>query len=256
MRPRPPAMAGTFYPADSGVLRAQLAALLDANRKQGGVPRALIVPHAGYIYSGPVAAAAYSLLEGGRFERVLLIGPAHRAAFAGLALPDADAFATPLGEISIAAEACAALLKLPQVRKLDRAHTHEHSLEVQLPFLQTVLPEFELVPLLVGEADAQQVAEVIEQVWDARTLPVISSDLSHYLNYKQAQVADAATNAAILLGECDLTPEQACGCRAINGLLLAMQRRKLHISLIDFRNSGDTAGSKDQVVGYAAYAIN
>jgi AmmeMemoRadiSam system protein B len=256
MKIRQPAMAGTFYPADAAELRMQLAALLRDNSKQAAIPQAIIAPHAGYRYSGPVAAAGYSLLQGARFERVILLGPSHRVPLSGLALPAVYAFSTPLGEITLDAAACKKLQRLPQVQTLNAAHTLEHSLEVQLPFLQTVLAEFELVPLVVGDADAQQVAEVIEQVWDTRSLLVISSDLSHYLNYAQAKAADAITNAAILHGESTLTPEQACGCYAINGLLLAAQRRKLHTSLIDIRNSGDTAGSKDRVVGYAVYAVH
>jgi AmmeMemoRadiSam system protein B len=219
----------------------------------------MIVPHAGYVYSGPVAAAAYGLLESAakNIKRVLLIGPAHRAVLRGLALPEADAFTTPLGNIPLDPAAIAILKTLPQVSVSKAAHDYEHSLEVQLPFLQSVLPPFSLVPLVAGVADPREVAAVIDAVWtDDGTLPVISSDLSHYLDYAQAHAMDAVTGAAILRGADDLTPDQACGCIAINGLMRALSRRELDISLIDMRNSGDTAGPRDRVVGYASYAVH
>ncbi len=259
MTVRPPAVAGMFYPAEAHVLRAQLAELLQTRRKSVMLrPKAIIVPHAGYVYSGPVAAAVYALLKNTNrnIERVLLIGPAHRVLLQGLALPAADEFATPLGNIPLDAAAVAQLSKLRQVCVSEGAHALEHSLEVQLPFLQTVLPPFSLVPLVVGDAGPAEVAEVIDAVWtDDTTLPVISSDLSHYLDYAGARSMDAATGEAILRGAADLSPEQACGCRAINGLMRVLSRRDLKISLIDMRNSGDTAGPRDRVVGYASYVI-
>lgn len=259
MTVRPPAVAGMFYPADAQVLRAQLGELLHADRGRMPVrPKAIIAPHAGYIYSGAVAAPAYALLRDVTgIERVLLIGPAHRVFLRGLALPAADEFATPLGRIPLDTEAAAELKKLPQVGVSEAAHALEHSLEVQLPFLQSVLPDFKLVPLVVGDANPEEVAAAIDAVWtDDTTLPVISSDLSHYLDYARARALDAATGEAILRGADDLGPEQACGCAAINGLMRSLRRRGLKISLVDMRNSGDTAGPRDRVVGYASYVIH
>lgn len=262
MTVRRPAVAGTFYPADSQELRARLDGLLRTDRKSATAsirPKAIIAPHAGYIYSGPVAAPVYALLKNaaGEIRRVLLIGPAHRVFLRGLALPAADEFATPLGTISLDREAVEKLKKLPQVSVSEDAHALEHSLEVQLPFLQSVLPPFRLVPLVTGDADPEEVAAAIDAVWtDDSTLPVISSDLSHYLDYDRARALDAATGEAILRGADDLAPEQACGCVAINGLMRSLSRRGLRISLVDMRNSGDTAGSRDRVVGYASYVIH
>lgn len=260
MTVRPPAVAGMFYPAEAQILHAQVRKLLHANDKPPAIrPKAIITPHAGYIYSGPVAASVYRLLKNvaDNIERVLLIGPAHRVYLRGLALPAAEHFATPLGNVPLDAEAIAKLKILPQVAVSDGAHAMEHSLEVQLPFLQSVLRQFKLVPLVVGEAEPAEVAEVIDSVWtDDTTLPVISSDLSHYLDYAQAQRMDAATGNAILRGADDLQPEQACGCRAINGLMRALGRRDLQISLVDMRNSGDIAGTRDRVVGYASYVVH
>jgi hypothetical protein len=248
-----------FYPAETEALREQLGELLRAHRKPAAIrPQAIIAPHAGYIYSGPVAAGVYSLLQDiTDIERVIVIGPAHRVPVRGLALPAADAFATPLGDIALDGAAVAKLKTLPQVCVSAAAHAFEHSLEVQLPFLQTVLSRFKLVPLLIGDADAGEAAEVIDTIWtDDATLLVISSDLSHYLDYARARAMDAATGAAILRGADDLRPEQACGCGAINGLMRALARRDLKISLVDMRNSGDTAGPRDRVVGYASYVIH
>ncbi|HEX5057032.1 MAG TPA: AmmeMemoRadiSam system protein B [Gammaproteobacteria bacterium] len=259
MTVRPPAVAGTFYPADPQALRAQVAQLLRANGKSIALrPKAIIAPHAGYVYSGPVAASVYNLLRGATgIERVLLIGPAHRAFVRGLALPAAEEFVTPLGKIPLDLEALEKLKALPQVAVSEAAHAFEHSLEVQLPFLQSVLPPFRLVPLVVGDAAPETVAQVIDAVWtDDTTLPVISSDLSHFLDYAQARAMDAATGEAILEGADDLAPDQACGCMAINGLMRSLARRALKVSLVDMRNSGDTAGSRDRVVGYASYVIH
>jgi AmmeMemoRadiSam system protein B len=259
MTVRPPAAAGTFYPADAQALRAQVAELLRANRGPARIqPKAVIVPHAGYIYSGPVAASVYELLRGATgIERVLLIGPAHRVYVRGLALPAAAEFATPLGTIPLDLEAIAKLKVLPQMSISEAAHAFEHSLEVQLPFLQSVLPPFKLVPLVAGDAEPAEVARAIDAIWtDDTTLPVISSDLSHFLDYAQARAMDAATGKAILRGADNLAPDQACGCVAINGLMRSLARRELKISLIDMRNSGDTAGPRERVVGYASYVIH
>lgn len=255
---RPAAVAGAFYPADAAALRADVDhRLTSAPRRLALAPKALIVPHAGYPYSGPVAAAAYATLasHAGQIARVVLIGPAHRVAVRGLVLPEADRFATPLGEMPLDRAAAARLAELPQVSRSARAHAQEHCLEVQLPFLQRTLREFELVPLLVGDATAHEVAEALERVWGGEeTLILVSSDLSHYLPYAAAERADAETLAAILRLQ-DLRAEQACGATPVNGLLRVAQRRGLSPHRLDARNSGDTAGDRARVVGYAAVAF-
>lgn len=258
---RYPAVAGLFYPAEPERLRAMLGEYLRtaAAAGTGPAPKALIAPHAGYVYSGPVAASAYARLRPlrGRIERVALLGPAHRVAFRGLALPEADRFLTPLGEVALDEEATAALADMPAVRVLDAAHAREHSLEVHLPFLQEVLGDFRLVPLAVGEATAEEVGEVIERLWEGpQTLVVVSSDLSHYHDYDTARRLDAATSRAIeQLRYEDLDYESACGRNPVSGLLYVARRRGLRARTIDLRNSGDTAGPRDRVVGYGAYVI-
>lgn len=256
---RPPAVAGMFYPADGRMLHQQLQHWLHDENPAGTLPKAIIVPHAGYIYSGPVAASAYRKLLAGRtsVRRVVLVGPAHRVAFAGLAVSDADFFATPLGDIPLDRRSIGELLTLPYVQTLDQAHALEHSLEVQLPFLQEILEEFSLVPIVVGDATPIQVAEALDQLWDGEdTLIVISSDLSHYHDYVTAQRMDRATSDAIEA----LTPERigfhdACGRLPVSGLLIQARKRGLTATTVDLRNSGDTAGSKDSVVGYGAYVF-
>nr|WP_058554632.1 AmmeMemoRadiSam system protein B [Thiohalocapsa sp. ML1] len=260
---RRPAVAGLFYPDDPSELRravAQLLAAANAATATGDPtrPKALIAPHAGYVYSGPVAASAYARLgDAADIRRVLLLGPAHRLPFRGIAYPTADAFATPLGDVPVDQDAIATIADLPQVTRLDRAFDGEHCLEVQLPFLQMLLGDFRIVPLVVGEATGEEIAAVLEQLWGGpETLIVISSDLSHYLDYDSAQAIDAQTTAAI----CGLHPEaistrQACGRNPIAGLLTAARRHALHATPLDLRNSGDTAGPRDRVVGYGAYGF-
>jgi len=256
---RPPAVAGTFYPADPAALAREVeACLAAAPRRAAPMPKALIVPHAGYVYSGTTAARAYALLAPARqiVRRVVLLGPAHRVPIRGLALPVAEAFATPLGTVAIDAEANAAAMKLPQVSASDVAHNLEHSLEVQLPFLQTVLDDFTLLPFAVGAASPAEVAEVIELLWGGpETLILISSDLSHFHAYKQAQALDHATAETILALDPTLRHEQACGATPINGLLLAARRRNLAVEQLGLCNSGDTAGDRNRVVGYGAFAL-
>jgi len=242
---RAPAVAGSFYPADPSQLRETVARLL-ASAAYGRPPKALIAPHAGYVYSGPVAASAFRRVEDAPISRVVLLGPSHLGPLRGLALPGAAAMRTPLGDVPIEE------VSLPHDR---RAHAEEHSLEVELPFLQVALRSFTVVPLAVGDATPDEVAGVLEQLWGGgETLIVVSSDLSHYLSYAEAQRADAASAKEILaLGR--LTPHDACGAVPVNGLLFASRRRGLRPELIDLRNSGDTAGDKRRVVGYGAFAF-
>ena len=259
---RPAAVAGMFYPGASETLASAVRTHL-AEASSGlpaGVewPKAVIVPHAGYIYSGPVAAHAYCRLAAGRgtVRRVVLLGPVHRVPVRGLAVPAARAFATPLGSIPLDAAAVARALEFPQVRVSEAAHALEHSLEVQLPFLQTVLEDFAIVPLAVGDAEAEEVAQVIEALWGGpETIVVVSSDLSHYHPYAVAQTIDRATATAILALDSALDHGQACGAMPINGFALCAHRHRLAPELLDLRNSGDTAGDKSRVVGYAAFAF-
>ena len=260
---RPAAVAGAFYPGSPDELRACVSDLLAEARSTGPhapdtPPKAVIVPHAGYIYSGPVAARAYALLApfAARYRRVVLLGPTHRVAIRGLAAPACDAFATPLGTVAIDSAARAAISDLPQVGISDAVHAQEHALEVQLPFLQTVLAEFSVLPLAVGDATPESVAEVLERLWGGpETLIAISSDLSHYLPYDAARQADSRTIERILALDLLGDPHSACGAIPINGLLKAARRHGLHPELIDLRNSGDTAGDRLRVVGYAAIAF-
>lgn len=255
---RQPAVSGMFYPAEPRRLAHDVQSLLDAAQPQALAPKALVVPHAGYVYSGPVAATAYATLRplARRIRRVVLLGPTHRVAVRGLALPGVDAFDTPLGRITLDTEAMRTVAALPQVTVSPEAHALEHSLEVQLPFLQTVLDNFSLLPLAVGMATPEEVAEVLETVWGGEeTLVVISSDLSHFLSYAAAKRVDGETVQTILkLGE-PIDHEQACGGTPINGLVIAARHHGLAPHLLDLRNSGDTAGSHHRVVGYASIAF-
>ncbi len=254
---RESAVAGMFYPEDTAELANSVDQFLAAARPVAASPKAIIVPHAGYIYSGAVAASAYKTLETSAtlIRRVVLLGPAHQIGFQGLALSSADFFSTPLGIIPIDQRAMEQLSDLPQVRIFDDAHTLEHSLEVQLPFLQRTLANFTLVPLVVGDASAEEVAEVIERLWDGSgTLIVVSSDLSHYQDYTTAQQLDRTTSRAIeRLHPEDIGYHDACGRNPVSGLLLAVRRHGLKATTLDLRNSGDTAGPRDQVVGYGAW---
>jgi AmmeMemoRadiSam system protein B len=247
-----------FYPGVAAELADDVQHYLSAARRFDFIPKALIVPHAGYVYSGPIAATAYNTLSplAARIHRVILLGPTHRVAVRGLALPGVDAFDTPLGRVMLDTEAADAISRLPQVSISLEAHALEHSLEVQLPFLQTVLEDFTLLPLAVGMASADEVAEVLEAVWGGdETLIVISSDLSHYLPYATAQRVDKATTQAILKLEQPIPHDQACGGTPVSGLILEAHRHHLTPHLLDLRNSGDTAGSHEAVVGYAAFAF-
>jgi len=256
---RQPAVAGTFYPANPKQLHQMLDQYLNDAESSTKVPKAIIAPHAGYIYSGPIAASAYARLKKAHAQitRVVLIGPSHRVPFNGLAVSRSDTFMTPLGAIAIDQEAVQAIAKLPFVDYIEQAHVSEHSLEVHLPFLQEMLDDFKLVPIVAGDATADQVSEVIEALWGGdETLIVISSDLSHYHDYATAQQMDKATSKLIenLRYEA-LVSESACGKVPVSGLLKLAREKSLSIKTIDLRNSGDTAGDKRRVVGYGAYVI-
>lgn len=259
---RPAAVAGMFYPGDAGQLSGEVAGMLRAATDastSAPVPKAIIAPHAGYIYSGPIAASVYALLNQAakNIRRVILLGPTHRVGVDGLALPSVSHFSTPLGMIEIDQEARAMLADLPQVVVADPPHAQEHSLEVQLPFLQSVLPNFRLVPLAVGHASAEAVAAVLDRLWGGpETLIVVSSDLSHYLPYAAAQKIDGRTAARIVAYDPTIGHDEACGATPVNGLLLAARRHGLKAHLIDLRNSGDTAGDRSRVVGYGGFAFS
>ncbi len=260
MSARPAAVAGMFYPGEPRELSVTVRRMLDASKcRPNSHPKALIVPHAGYVYSGPIAASAYRQLDdiADRITRVVLIGPAHRVAVNGMAFPSVDAFSVPTGEVPLDRAAIDAALTLPETCVSDHAHALEHCLEVHLPFLQAELGDFTLVPIVVGRCAAPDVARVLESLWGGdETLIVVSSDLSHYHPYEVARNIDAHTTARILTRATDLSGEEACGAYAINGLMLAARGFGLSVHALDVRNSGDTAGDRRQVVGYGAYALD
>jgi len=246
-----------FYPGDAAELTRMLDTILSrANCREAGSPKALIVPHAGYIYSGPIAAKGYSLLDRQRIRRVVLLGPVHRVPVRGLALPDADGFATPLGVVPLDCDAMQAIEGLPQVSYNVHAHEQEHSLEVQLPFLQRCLDSFTLLPLAVGDATPAEVAKVLSAVWGGdETLILISSDLSHFHSYPEAQRIDGLTSYNIRHLHVSISHEQACGATPVNGLLRLAAQEGMSCLQLGLCNSGDTAGDKDRVVGYGAFAF-
>jgi AmmeMemoRadiSam system protein B len=259
---RPPAVAGLFYPDDPAELREVVSAYLrraPSASADAAPPKALIVPHAGYVYSGSIAAAAYARVAARRdaIRRIVLIGPSHRVYLRGMAVPAAETFRTPLGEIPIDAELKTSLLRRDDVVEADAPHALEHSLEVQLPFLQLMFEDFTLLPLVLGSASPQQVGGALEQAWgDDATLVLVSSDLSHYHEYQAAAEIDAATSAKIQRREPDLVGEEACGAVGINGLLHLARSRRFDVEEIARCNSGDTAGDKSRVVGYGAFALH
>lgn len=258
---RPAAVAGMFYPADPRVLAREVDLLVGQAPRPALDPlriKAVAVPHAGYVYSGETAGCAYALIaqRRGAIRRVVLLGPTHRVAVAGLALPDAGSFDSPLGPIPLDGELVAAALALPQVVVSKAAHAAEHSLEVQLPFLQRVLDRFSLLPLAVGRASAAEVAQVLDTLWGGpETLIVISTDLSHFHAYEDAVRIDSSTVQDVLALRTSIDHAHACGATPLNGLLLCARQRGLTPHLIDVRNSGDTAGDKSRVVGYGAFAF-
>jgi AmmeMemoRadiSam system protein B len=259
IRARLPAVAGLFYPDDPYELRAVVQRYLDAAPVSSNRPKVLIVPHAGYVYSGPIAAAAYRTLVDldPPVDRVILAGPCHRVPVRGIAVPDVAAFDTPLGPVPLDLEVIARLRTLPDVVCSDLPHRMEHSLEVQLPFLQVTLGRFSIVPLAIGDAQPGVVASALEACWGGpETLIVVSTDLSHYNDYDTAREVDAGTARAILARADDIGDEQACGCRVLNGLMRLARRHDLKVEALDLRNSGDTSGDRSRVVGYGAFALH
>jgi AmmeMemoRadiSam system protein B len=255
---RPAAVAGLFYPGDPAALAGEVDRLLAAAPGGGALPVALIVPHAGYRYSGPIAASAYALLRdaGPRVRRVVLLGPSHFVPLRGLALPGAASLETPLGRVPVDPDGAERASALPEVTSSAAAHAREHSLEVQLPFLQRLLPGVPVVPLVVGQAAPEAVARVIEALWaEPGTLVLVSSDLSHYLPWEVARGVDADTARRILALDERIASDEACGSAGIRGLLVAARRRGLSVRQLDLRNSGDTDGDKGRVVGYGAFAF-
>jgi MEMO1 family protein len=263
LRIRPAAVAGLFYTDVPSALATEVQGLVEAASAQRAVgeasPKAIIAPHAGYVYSGAIAASAYACLTGSRdvVTRVVLMGPAHRKWVDGMASVSVEAFDTPLGPVRVDQRAIAELLDLPQVVIDDAAHEQEHGLEVHLPFLTERLGRPSIVPLLVGGASADEVAEVLERLWGGpETLVVISSDLSHHHDDETARAMDGQTTAAIEALRPDaITSEGACGAGPIRGLLIQAQRHGLSAETVELGNSGDTAGSRDQVVGYGSYVF-
>lgn len=258
MKVRKAAVAGRFYPNDSCELKAVVCELLAKAKKNPVTPKALIVPHAGYVYSGPIAASAFIQWQeqAATIRRVVLLGPSHHEALQGLALSSADFFATPLGQIPVDHASDKTLLDLPFVAINDQAHHHEHSLEVQLPFLKSVLGNVPIIPLVVGLSDEDLVAHVLKILWGGpETVIVISTDLTHYLNYDQAKKIDTLTAAQIITMQTEqIQDDQACGAYPLRGFLREAERRHLAIQTLDLRNSGDTAGDKKRVVGYGAWS--
>lgn len=255
---RPSAVAGQFYPGDPDRLQKQVSELLaNVTTPITSIPKALIAPHAGYIYSGVVAAAAFATLRNSAqtITRIVLMGPAHYARVRGIAAPMVDAFETPLGCVPVDTKALRAIADVPFVVWTDAPHAPEHALEVELPFLQALLTSFRIVPLLVGDVRPQDIADVLRRLWGGpETLIIVSSDLSHYYDYETARRLDAATAAAIERYDwASLSPDQACGCRAVAGLLLEADRCGLEVQRLSLCNSGDTEGSRNRVVGYGAW---
>jgi len=266
MKVRQPAVAGMFYPLDTLKLKVQVDSMVtessqkfDEKFNEQQVIKALIVPHAGYQYSGKVAATAFGQLreDAKEYKHVVILGPSHHVPFAGLALPSSSIFETPLGKISVNSSLIHEVMPLGTVQFLDEAHSREHSIEVQLPFLQTILPEFDILPLVVGMSNPEMIADVIEKLWDIQNvLMIFSTDLSHYHSYHDAMTIDQKTSQAIIHKKWPLTGEQACGSDILNGFLLFASRKNLSIDELSLSNSGDSGGDKERVVGYGAYRIS
>ena len=258
---RAAAVAGTFYPGQRAILVDAVKEHLERvplPLQEGRLTKALIAPHAGYLYSGPVAGTAFRRLQAERdaIRRIVLLGPPHRSPVRGLALSGASGFETPLGIVPVDEELVGRIRGMQQVSVNAAAHAPEHSLEVELPFLQEALDEFSILPLLVGTDVPGEVAQVLDRVWGGpETRIIVSSDLSHYLAYDLARQTDRQTAAQIQALEAEVSHRRACGADAVNGFLVSARRHGLESELLDLRNSGDTAGDRSRVVGYAAFAF-
>ncbi len=255
---REPAVAGLFYPEKSQQLIQLIHSYYEKHETSNRADiKALLVPHAGFIYSGEIAASAYhKVLECKNYQRTLLLGPSHRIAFKGLAVTNQDVYRSPLGDLQVDMKCVTQLLDQGFVQLIPEAHFLEHSLEVQLPFIQTTpLAQLPIVPLVVGDASADDVNRVLEAMWQPGDLIIVSSDLSHYLTYQQAKEKDARTSGKICHLQYDLRGHEACGCRAINGLNRWAHDHNWQVECVDLKNSGDTAGDKNRVVGYGAYVF-
>lgn len=258
---RRPAVAGRFFPA----VRSELTAIVQSCLQEAsppertGAPKAIIAPHAGFAFSGPVAGSAFAPLTEAANEigRVVLIGPSHHVAFDGVATSGFGNFETPLGVVSVDAGAIRQALKFDFVKEFEPAHQREHSLETHLPFLQSVLGEFQVVPLVTGRIDRETLARLFDALWGGEeTIISVSSDLSHFFDYETARSLDRETSTRIAQFEADqITPDDACGAVSIRGFLEAGRRREMRSEIIDLRNSGDTAGDRSRVVGYGAYGF-
>ncbi|MFT8394746.1 AmmeMemoRadiSam system protein B [Propionibacterium sp.] len=261
MTSRPPAVAGSFYPARPRALEKALTSAFEAAdpppaELDPSQVKALIVPHAGYVYSGSTAASGYALLRDRTIEMIVLLGPTHRVGIRGMALPGCDLFETPLGEVTVDAELAKAAAAVPMVVTRPDVHEYEHSLEVQLPFLQTVCPQASVLPVAVGSATPAEVGALLNALWGGpETIVIISSDMSHFHRYEEARRIDAGTIDQILAFDDSVQPEQACGCHPMDGLLHVAAAHELHPALLAARNSGDTAGDRARVVGYASFAF-
>lgn len=255
---RTPAVAGTFYPANPKDLQMSVDNLLACAITQTPSPKAIIAPHAGYVYSGAVAASVYARLTNSQtpIRKVILMGPSHNVAFRGIAATSSKYFRTPLGDIPVDTEQIENIINPPYVGYLEEAHLREHSLEVHLPFLQRVLGSFTLVPLVVGDCPPERVNAVLESLWGGNeTLIVVSTDLSHFHEYKEARRLDQQTSGKIQQLSTSLTGEDACGYHPVNGLMYFAKLKGYMVEQVDLRNSGDTSGDTDRVVGYASYAL-
>ncbi|WP_281560934.1 AmmeMemoRadiSam system protein B [Thalassomonas sp. RHCl1] len=258
MKDRNPVVAGSFYPESPQELKQDLSQMLAPFPLSETFPKGLIVPHAGYCYSGSIAASGYATLKHFKdtIKRVILLGPSHRVYLQGCAVPHYEFFSTPLGKVRVDEQACRQLVEAGLLVQQDQPHALEHSLEVQLPFLQTCLDDFQLVPIVVGEASPQEVSKILDVFsGNPENIIVVSSDMSHYHSDKEARLLDQKTIEAILAFNLDIQPYDACGCHAVNGLLDFAHREDWRIKLLEHGNSGDTSGDKSKVVGYASFIL-
>ena len=252
---RPPAVAGTFYPADAPVLRKMVDAFLCGSPSQDRVPRGVVAPHAGFRFSGAVAGHAFSQLRGANIPAAIIIGPSHYVAFDGIAVSGAASFATPLGEVAIDATLQAVALKCEDVHEFDAAHAREHSVETHLPFLQVLNPQIRVLPVVTGRVKLDSVAELLSRLWSSQVLLCVSTDLSHFEDDESARRHDADTADRVMRLDATLSTADACGATALSAALMIARRRAMQCELITLRNSADAGGPRDRVVGYGAFGL-